>query len=142
MKEKTDLEMLAIEVSEGNAHISSALLTPNFHCELVGEGIGYYWGASKRIYRRHPLKNKRSSAMFESLVRSSITSVNKRMTQRFSEKARGYMLTYLHKSMEKKEQDKNIKNANNTKPVVWTHQKKSQNIPWTQRHELYFWAVH
>ena len=40
--------------------------------------------------------------MFESLVRSSIYNVNKRMAQHFSAKARGYMLTYLHKLVKKR----------------------------------------
>ena len=122
MKEKTDLEMLVIKVSEGVTNISSVLLTPKFHCKLAVEGIEYSWGTSKRICCCYHLTKKCSSAMFESLVRSSIYNVNKRMDQHFSAKARGYMLTYLHKLVKKKEQDENIKNANDTKPVIWTYQ--------------------
>ena len=96
-EEKTDLEQLCAEVSCLSASSSAILFTPKFYCELAGEGIEYLWGALKRIYRRHPITDKRSVVNFERLVKESLTQVSLDICRRFSAKARGYMLTYKHK---------------------------------------------
>ena len=98
--EVTDLEHLAREISTVHQLIS-ILFTPKFHCELAGGGIEYSWGASKRYYRKQPLSTKKSYANFEKLVRWSVDRVSVQMCRRFSAKARGYMLAYHHKALEK-----------------------------------------
>ena len=66
INELNDLEHLASEISLGrSANKVTILFSPKFHCELAGEGIEYSWGASKRIYEKKPLSQKRSYAMFE-----------------------------------------------------------------------------
>ena len=98
--EVTDLEHLARELSSPDHHIS-ILFTPEFHCEFAGEGIEYSWGASKRYYRSQPLSKKKSYRSFDKLVRWSVGKVSIQMCRKFSGKARGYMLAYHHKALEK-----------------------------------------
>jgi hypothetical protein len=51
--EKSNLEHLATKLS-GRDTTMSILFTPKYHCELAGEGIEYYWGAAKQMYRKLP----------------------------------------------------------------------------------------
>lgn len=73
---------------------------------------------------------KRSLVNFESVVKAFTMIMTNRMHQRFLSKVRGYMLTYLHKLIQKKEEDDNIKHANDSKLVIWTYQynEKIHNI--------------
>ena len=98
--EVTDLEHLAREISTVHQLIS-ILFTPKFHCEFADDGIAYSWGASKRYYRKQPFSKKKLFKNFENLVRWSIGRVTLQMCRRFSAKARGYMLAYHHKALEK-----------------------------------------
>ena len=52
-------EMTALQ-HVGNELGVSVINTPKFHAELAGEGIEYSWGVTKLVYRRKPLKSKRS----------------------------------------------------------------------------------
>ena len=72
------------------------VFTPNFHCEIAGEGIEYSWGASKRWYRRKPLRVKRTTKEFRELVSNCVKRVDVNMAREFSRKARSYMLVYQH----------------------------------------------
>ena len=74
----------------------SILFTPKFHCELAGEMIEYAWGMTKRIYRSMAMKLKRSTKIFNLLVRSCVMAVSLVSARRFSAKARRYMLIYHH----------------------------------------------
>jgi hypothetical protein len=56
-EEMCDLEYLTKELGGDDATIS-ILFTRKYHCELAGEGIEYCWGATKRIFRKLPLKKK------------------------------------------------------------------------------------
>ena len=98
-EEMSDLEHLAKELGGPDATIS-ILFTPKYHCELAGEGIEYCWGAAKRIYRKLPLKKKRSWEAFRTSVFESLTNINVDMCRRFSAKARGYMMGYHHQALE------------------------------------------
>ena len=95
-EEKTDIDQMCEELSSKYDYSVNILFTPKFHCELAGEGIEYSWGASKRLYRREPLHKKRQSGEFKRLVHECVSKVNINMVRRFSQKARNYMLTYLH----------------------------------------------
>ena len=101
--EMTDLEHLAKEVSTEHSNDFLILYSPKFHCELAGEGIEYSWGASKRLYRKKPLYQKRSFEKFIGSVKECISKVTPMMCQRFSMKARRYMLVYHHLSVLKNE---------------------------------------
>ena len=104
-EQKTDIDQLCDEISINYLCKSSILFTPKYHCKLAGEGIKYSWGASKRVYRRKPLSEKKQSAHFKALVRSCVMNISIPMVRRFSAKSRGYMLTYAFKK--KKEEDDN-----------------------------------
>jgi len=110
-EQKTDLEQLCDEISCDIPNFVSVLFTPKFHCELAGEGIEYSWGASKRYYRRQPITMKRSSVNFERLMKDSINKVSTMMCRKFSRKARGYMLGYRHKQLQKEEVGEDIKES-------------------------------
>ena len=58
MKKQQLCDEMSLEISN-NMNI---LFTPKYHCKIAGEGIEYLWGASKRWYRRYPLKNKKNNA--------------------------------------------------------------------------------
>ena len=96
INQKTDVEELCDEIGGRLGIKCHILFTPKFHCEIAGEGIEYSWGASKRIYRRHPLSKKRSIFEFKNLVDSSVKTVTIPMVRKFSRRARRYMLTYSH----------------------------------------------
>jgi len=93
--EKTDLENLCIQLGTNIGIKSTILYTPKFHCKLAGEGIEYAWGAATWFYRRTPLNKKRTVAGFETLVHSSIDSVNPKMCRQFAAKARSYIYVVL-----------------------------------------------
>ena len=98
--ELNDLEHLAKDLSIGRAANNvGVMFTPKFHCELAGEGVEYSWGASKRIYRKLPLSKKRSYSNFEHQVKKALSCVNVGMCRKFSGKARGYMVAYMHKKL-------------------------------------------
>ena len=102
---KTDIDQLCDEISLMLIPNSTILFTPKYHCELAGDGIEYSWGASKRIYCRKPLSEKKQSLHFKGLVKLCVKSVCIHMARRFSAKSRGYMLTYAFK---KKREEDNI----------------------------------
>ena len=66
---------------------------------------------SKRIYRSQPLITKQLLASFEKLVIESLAKVTKVMTRRFSAKAGGYILGYVHKLIQEKD---NVKEQTNS----------------------------
>ena len=77
-----------------------ALITTKYHAEYAGEGIEYSWGAAKALYRRYPIYSKQGKDNFLDLV-SRCTSrdvLTTELIQKFSRRARNYMLTY--KSLE------------------------------------------
>ena len=43
----------------------SVIITPKFHAELAGEGVESRWGVSKGVYRRKPLRAKKSKESFK-----------------------------------------------------------------------------
>ena len=114
--EISDLEHLTNEMSEIHNKQIEILFTPKFHCELAGEGIEYSWGASKKIYRRYPLKRKRFSSNFKACVKQSISMVTPLMVNRFSAKARGYMMGYKHRRVMINECEKTDENM-----IIWSH---------------------
>ena len=93
--EKSDLERLCSGLSTSNSTVT-VTFTPNFHCEIAGEGIEYAWGVAKKWYRRIPYQKKRSFAQFVHCVKLSLSQVNTSMSRKFSKKARTYMLGYHH----------------------------------------------
>ena len=66
---------------------------------MAGEGIEYSWDVAKRIYRKYSLRNKKTMKQFIHIVKVCLQRVSKEMCQKFSSKARSYMLTYKHLSM-------------------------------------------
>ena len=117
MEEKTDIEQLVFNASNNSPNNSSILFTPKFHCELAGEGIEYAWGMMKRLYRKQPMKMKRSSRGFHKLVRDCSNSVSLRTARLFSAKARRYMVVYHHRRLE-------LHNKNESGVVSdWSHNK-------------------
>jgi hypothetical protein len=66
----------AIELSGRDTTIS-LLFTPKYHCELVGEGIEYCWGAAKRMYQKLPRLNENKSwESFRKSVAVCLSQVN------------------------------------------------------------------
>ena len=114
--EISDLEHLTKEISKLHNINSEILFTPKFHCELAGEGIEYSWGASKKIYRRYPLKRKRFASKFEACVKRSISLVSPLMANRFSSKARSYMMGYKHRRVMIDECENTEKDM-----IIWSH---------------------
>ena len=84
------------EISLDKCYNVDILFTPKYHCEIAGEGIEYSWGASKRWYRRKPLRVKRTTKEFRELVSNCVKKVDVTMARKFSRKARSYMLVYQH----------------------------------------------
>jgi hypothetical protein len=72
--------------------------TPKCHCELAGEGIEYSWGCAKNMYRRQPLKTKRSVDKFRATVKKCFTRevITIERVRLFSQRARAYMLAYQY----------------------------------------------
>ena len=96
-EEKMDLEYMVEElgVELDTDCIFRVLFTPKYHCEMAGEGIDFTWGAGKHWYRKLPMKDKRSFAMFEQSVKQSLAYININMCRKFSGRARRYMCTCL-----------------------------------------------
>jgi hypothetical protein len=71
--------------------------TPKCHPEMAGEGVEYGWACGKNVYRRLPLKDKKTKAKFRESV-SKCLDPNEVLTigrQRlFSKRAREYMVAY------------------------------------------------
>ena len=99
-EEKCDLEHLCSELSFKYGCQCSILFSPKFHCEIAGEGVEYSWGCAKKVYRKNPLKNKRTRGQFVSLVKRCVGYITPLMVNRFSAKARRYMMGYKHKMLE------------------------------------------
>ena len=114
--EITDLEHLCEDISTLHGINSLILFTPKFHCKLAGEGIEYSWGALKKIYRRIPLKQKRSASNFDACVRNCISRVTPLMANRFSAKVCSYMMGYKHRRMMINECQKTGKDM-----LMWSH---------------------
>jgi hypothetical protein len=68
--------------------------TPKCHPDMAGEGVEYDWACGKNVYRRLPLKDKKTKAKFRELV-SKCLDTDKVLTieqQRlFSKRACEYM---------------------------------------------------
>ena len=92
-------------------------LYPKFHCELAGEGIEYAWGVMKRIYRKQPMKVKRSSKGFQSLVWECVKASSINSAQLLSRKTRRYMMVHHHRRLELKSENKSGAVSD------WSHQK-------------------
>ncbi len=107
-EEMSDLQHLAKELGGRDLTIS-ILFTPKYHCELAGEGIEYCWGAAKRLYRKLPLKKRRSWDSFRTSVLECLSQINVGMCRRFSAKARGYMLGYHHQALETEDGREEVK---------------------------------
>jgi hypothetical protein len=73
-----------------------ALITTKYHAKYAGEGIKYFWGASKAVYHRYPSACKKGKANFDSLVAKCISRglLTTDRICKFSRQARSYMLTY------------------------------------------------
>jgi hypothetical protein len=101
-EEKTDLEYMVEELGlELNTDCMFRILfTPKYHCEMAGEGIEFSWGAGKRCYRKLPVQERKSFAGFQQSVKRSLAYVNINMCRKFSRRARRYMLTYHHYTLE------------------------------------------
>ena len=71
--------------------------TPKCHCEFAGEGIEYSWGCSKNEYRGKPINAKRKKEQFRDTVRACLSRdvLTTETVQKFSARARAYMLAYL-----------------------------------------------
>mmetsp|Transcript_547 Transcript_547/g.597 ORF Transcript_547/g.597 Transcript_547/m.597 type:complete len:93 (+) Transcript_547:55-333(+) len=54
LQEKSDLVHLCGDISTTTSTVT-VTFTPKFHCEIVGEGIEYAWGAGQKIRPTHPL---------------------------------------------------------------------------------------
>ena len=116
----SDLEELAIELGSVIDVNMTVLFTPKFHCELVGEGIEYSWGASTRMYRCQHIHLEISTANFEKLTTQLLSYITKDMRRKFSAKARIYMLTYQHKGMMAVE-NKIDESNNENKSIIWSY---------------------
>jgi hypothetical protein len=107
-EEMCDLEYPAKELG-GRHETISILFTPKYHCELAGKGIEYCWGATKRLFRKLPLKKKKSWDSFKTSVGECLGKINIDMCRQFSAKARGYMLGYHHQALETEEGREEVK---------------------------------
>ena len=56
-------EMTALQHVGGQLG-ASVIIAPKFHAELHGEGVESRWGVSKGVYRRKPLRAKKSKESF------------------------------------------------------------------------------
>ena len=88
--EKSQLEYVCEKLG------ARAVTTTKYHAEYAGEGVEYSWGFAKAIYRRYPLKSKKTKEHFVTLVRNCISRkvLTKEIVQKFSARARGYMVRY------------------------------------------------
>jgi hypothetical protein len=97
LNEKTCLmylgERLAVEVDRST----------KCHLEMAGEGIESSWGRAKLVYQRAMLADKKGKENFRSLVLRCLSpeeedgkgGLSKRMIQKFSRRARHYILAYF-----------------------------------------------
>ena len=89
--------------------------TPKCHPEMAGEGVEYSWGCAKGLYRRLPLKDKKSKEKFRESVRKCLSTgnIDKKQQRKFSRRAREYMLAY--RAIEQQQATNNSDNENNNK---------------------------
>jgi hypothetical protein len=76
--------------------------SPQFHCEIAGEGIEYSWGNAKMKYRSFRAADKRSKAQFLEKVRYCMSReflTNERVRKN-SRRSREYMVSYFILSSE------------------------------------------
>jgi hypothetical protein len=104
-EEKSDLEHLATELSGRNATIM-ILFIPKYHCELAGEGIEYCWGAAKRIYRKLPLKDRRSWESFRKSVVACLSKVRSLCADDFWGRRQAKCLVIATKPWKRKTEEK------------------------------------
>ena len=83
------------------------LRSPKCHPETAGEGIEYYWGSAKGLYRRLPIRDKRGKESFKRTVRKCLSpeQLTIRLARRFSRRARAYIMA--HKYLDNKEEQDN-----------------------------------
>ena len=69
---------------------------PKCHAELAGEGIKYSWGFAKNMYRRLPIKQKRTKDKFRASVRQVINreNITTVRVRKFAQRARAYICAY------------------------------------------------
>ncbi len=67
------------------------------HCKFAGEGIEYSWGCSKNEYRGKPINLQWKKEYFRQTVRDCLLRdvLTTERVQKFSARARAYMLAYL-----------------------------------------------
>ena len=82
-------------------HVSQGLgtrviITMEYHAEYSVEGIKYFWGYSKSLYRRHTFSEKKGKEKFDALVDKCISRdlITMNMVSKFRKRSRGYMLAY------------------------------------------------
>ena len=92
--ERSAMEKLFATLSQQGPATVSLLTSPEFHCEIAGEGIEYCWGLTKRFFRKKLLSEKNTKAKFNDMVIESMNYIKKEHVRKFAGKARRYMLAY------------------------------------------------
>ena len=130
--EKSDLEHLCADLSKSNSK-ARILFTPEYHCNLAGEGIAYTQGFVKQIYRWYPISAKRSFSSFVALVNLSLGRITIQMCRSFSSKARSYMLGYIHAVKEE-----GLKKESDEKTNITTKVKLESSVKQNEKiHKMY-----
>jgi len=103
--EKSAMDHLFDELSNKGECRMILLVSPKYHCEIAGEGIEYAWGLFKRWYRSISLENKKGKEKFEVEIKKCIRKVSKNHANRFAARCRRYMLAYLNKARQTRDEE-------------------------------------
>ena len=97
-EEKSAMEVLLQELSSKsyNNQKIDLLVSPKYHCELVGEGVEYAWGMMKQYFRSLSLDKKNTKAKFDRVVIETVGFVSQQKVEMFSTRCRRYMMAYSY----------------------------------------------
>ena len=97
-EEKSAMEVLLQELSSKsyNNQKIDLLVSPKYHCELVGEGVVYAWGVMKRYFRSLSLDKNNTKVKFDKVVRKTVEFVSQQNTEIFSARCRRYKMAYSY----------------------------------------------
>ena len=84
INEPSAMEKLFTTLFQQGPQTIYLLTSPNYHCEIVGEGVEYCWGLTKRYFRKILLSNKNTKEKFNDMVTETMHSIKKEHVRRFA----------------------------------------------------------
>ena len=94
--EKSAIEDLFEKFSAKGQNNIYLLSTPEYHCEIAGQGVEYVFGLMKRLYQSLKMEDKKTKQKVVEALRRSVNCVKREHVNRFAATCRRYMLVYMH----------------------------------------------